>query len=98
MPSSGGDTARFSFFEWDENKSRSNASKHGIDFEDAVNVFADPHAVMFESRRSSGEVRYLAVGRVEDRCLTVVFTLRSDRIRIISARRARKSERQRYGQ
>ena len=85
-------------FEWDPQKRRSNVVKHGIDFARALLVFSDPLAVIFESRSHESETRQLIVGQVDGRLVTVVFTLREGRIRIVSARRARKSERRRYGQ
>lgn len=83
-------------FEWDENKRLSNIRKHGIDFLDARWVFSDPNAITFPSHRDHAEPRFLTVGRVGIRAVTVVFTMRGDRIRIISARRCRAQERRRY--
>jgi uncharacterized DUF497 family protein len=84
-------------FEWDEKKNAENLQKHGIDFAKAKDVFADPHAVTFRSGVPLSEERYLTIGIVDDRLITVVFTIRNDRTRIISARRARKNEREVYG-
>lgn len=83
-------------FEWDEDKRLSNIRKHGIDFRDAMRVFSDPAAIMFPSRADHGEPRFLAVGRTGTRLVTVVFTRRGNRIRIISARRSRDEERRLY--
>ncbi len=82
-------------FEWDENKRISNLRKHGIDFKDAVKLFFAPHIIM-ESNVRDGELRLGAVGKVNDVVVTVIFTLREGRIRIISARRARKNEKEAY--
>ena len=87
----------FEAFEWDENKNVINAAKHGIDFADALKVFSDPNAVMFESSGQRQEQRRLVVGMVDGILVTVVFTVHRERIRIISARRSRTSERRRYG-
>jgi len=84
-------------FEWDEYKNAQNVEKHGIDFVKAKDVFADPCAVTVSSKVRHSEERYLAIGIVDDRLITVVFTIRNDRTRIISARRARKNEREVYG-
>jgi hypothetical protein len=84
-------------FEWDENKNARNLEKHGIDFVKAKDVFADPNSVTFRSGVRHSEERYLTIGIVDDRLITVVFTIRNDRTRIISARRARKKEREVYG-
>jgi uncharacterized DUF497 family protein len=85
-------------FEWDERKRKSNAEKHQIDFEDAVAVFSDPAALVVPSSRRRDEQRHLLVGELDGMLITVVYTLRGDSVRIISARRAHKSERKRYGQ
>jgi len=81
-------------FEWDEAKSRSNLAKHGIDFPTAAAVFVGPLLTV----RSAfvDEERLLAIGEVNGRAVTVIYTLRDDRIRIISARRARCDERRQY--
>ncbi len=85
-------------FEWDENKAESNFLKHGIQFEEAVTVFADPYLLFTEdSSNSQGEEREWAIGETEDGSIVVVvFTMRGERIRIISARKATKRECQQY--
>jgi uncharacterized DUF497 family protein len=85
-------------FEWDNNKAESNALKHGITFEEAVTVFADPYLLFTEdSRHSQREEREWAIGEAENgSVVVVVFTMRGERIRIISARKATKRECQRY--
>lgn len=83
-------------FEWDENKRRLNITKHGIDFEDAKRVFDDPSAYMYRSPQSALEQRFVAVGTANGVLVAVIYT-RRERIRIISARIARRSERQAYG-
>ncbi|MBN3876568.1 MULTISPECIES: BrnT family toxin [unclassified Nostoc] len=85
-------------FEWDENKAESNFLKHGIEFEEAVTVFADPYLLFTEdSSHSQGEEREWAIGEIEDGSIVVVvFTMRGERIRIISARKATKKECQQY--
>ena len=81
-------------FEWDPAKNEANIAKHGIDFEDAIEIFATS-VVVFRSDRED-EVRWGAIGDVEGREITVFYTLRADRYRIISARRARTNEREAY--
>jgi uncharacterized protein len=85
-------------FEWDENKAESNFVKHGIQFEEAVTVFADPYLIFTEdSSHSQAEEREWAIGEAEDGSIVVVvFTMRGERIRIISARKATKKECQQY--
>ena len=82
-------------FEWDERKRRSNLNKHGLDFFDVNAVFEAPHIVA-PSVYEGEEKRFLAIGTIEGRCVTVVYTTRSGVIRIISFRRARHAERQKY--
>jgi uncharacterized protein len=81
-------------FDWNERKSEQNLAKHGIDFEDATEVFYGP-IILHRSDRKNEE-RWIAIGSLEDRLITVVFTRREDVIRIISARRARKNEEREY--
>jgi uncharacterized protein len=81
-------------FEWDMNKCKANLIKHGIDFDDAIDVFDGP-IVIHPSDRNNEE-RWLAIGSSENRLIAVVFTRRADIIRIISARRARKNEESEY--
>lgn len=83
-------------FEWDADKNASNSEKHGIWFEDAVVVFAQIHYLSPSLRHESGEVRFFAVGIWETKEITVFFTWRGERRRIISARRARHEEREIY--
>jgi uncharacterized protein len=81
-------------FDWNERKSESNLAKHGIDFDNAIEVFYGP-IVLRRSDRNNEE-RWVAVGHSKNRLIAVVFTRRSDIIRIISARRARKNEERAY--
>jgi uncharacterized DUF497 family protein len=88
-------------FEWDESKARSNARKHGVRFEDAMLVFADPCALVEQDRVESGEFRWRTLGLAGDIVLVLVaHTVRNEQedeiIRIISARRATRRERKRY--
>ena len=84
-------------FEWDEEKEKINISKHGIDFEIASHVFLDPNRLEYYDEKHSSEYedRYITIGYVSD-VLTVVYTYRSDSIRIISARIATKKEKEAY--
>jgi uncharacterized protein len=81
-------------FEWDEGKRQSNIAKHYIDFRDAIRVFDGPRFETTESRR--GEDRIVAIGSVENIEIVVVYVMRAQRRRIISARRAHRNERQDY--
>lgn len=75
-------------FEWDAAKSKRNAEKRGVTFDEATTVFGDPLALTFDDVEHSGdEERYLTFGlSVAIRALVVAHTARGDTIRIISAR------------
>jgi uncharacterized DUF497 family protein len=81
-------------FEWDEEKSKANLIKHGIDFDDASEVFYGP-AIIRGSNRNNEE-RWIAIGKSHDRIVAVIFTRRNDLIRIISARHPRPNEERAY--
>ena len=85
-------------FEWDPRKESANRRKHRVSFEEAVAVFGDPLARIFDDPDRSGrEARELIVGRSkQQRLLVVCFVQRDDRIRIFSARKATRQERQDY--
>src|SRR3954468_702877 len=83
-------------FEWDENKRVSNVEKHGLDFADCLDVFLDPDAFVYLSVRSEAEKRYVIIGRIGERSVSVVFTRRGSLIRLISARSSGRNERRRY--
>ena len=73
-------------FEWDEKKNRENQKKHGISFERAQFAFADPNRVVSEDvDHSTEEPRYHCMGIAGYGILTVIFTYRGNKIRIISA-------------
>lgn len=85
-------------FEWDARKALTNRMKHGISFEEAMTVFNDPLARIFgDSDHSMTESREIIVGvSQKQRLLLVCFTERRKAVRIISARKATKLERQDY--
>lgn len=87
-------------FEWDEFKAAANLQKHGVSFEEATTVFSNPQAVIFDDEaHSTNEQREIIIGHSSrDRLLLISFTERSAIIRIISARRATRKERQDYEQ
>lgn len=83
-------------FIWDDVKNSINRRKHGIDFEDAAKIFADDNRIEFlDSLHSDEEDRYITIGRVRN-ILFVVYTEREDKIRLITARKANKEERELY--
>jgi uncharacterized DUF497 family protein len=82
---------------WDPEKAATNLQKHGIDFADAVGVFEDLYALTREDPDAQGEQRLVSVGMdFLGRVLTIVYTHRGVRTRLISARPARKRERDAY--
>jgi uncharacterized DUF497 family protein len=86
-------------FEWGDAKAESNLAKPRVPFDYATRVFLDEVVIDFDtSRESDGEARRKAVGQIEGRVFTVVYALRGNVIRIISARRANAMEKKLYGQ
>lgn len=81
-------------FEWDEEKNEVNAAKHGIDFDEAAEVFYGFIVVRRSDRND--EKRWNAIGISSEKLIAVTFTMRGANIRIISARRARKNEERDY--
>ena len=82
-------------FEFDDKKSRSNLSKHGVDFVEAQKLWEDPELIQIQAK-SDDEPRFLLIGRIGKKYWSAVITYRDDNIRIISVRRARKAEVQLY--
>ena len=78
-------------FEFDRNKNESNKQKHGIDFNEAKELWEDPDYVEVPVKISD-EPRFLTIGKIAGKLWTGVITYRSDNIRIISVRRSRKEE------
>ena len=78
-------------FEFDPRKSRSNAAKHGIDFEGAQALWEDPDLIEIPAR-TADEPRFLVVGRIGGTHWSGIITYRQGRVRIISVRRARPEE------
>jgi uncharacterized DUF497 family protein len=78
-------------FEFDENKSKSNRQKHGIDFIKIQALWEDSDRVEIPAR-TDDEPRYLIIGKIENIMWSVIITYREDIIRIISARRSRERE------
>lgn len=86
-------------FEWDDVKAAQNYAKHGVSFERARRAFFDPFSAgEIDDRADYGEDRFTIVGMVEATLITVAYTERGDRIRIISARQATRHEQDDYFQ
>jgi hypothetical protein len=83
-------------FEWDQRKGSANLRKHGVDFADAATVLHDNRAVTL-SDDDSDERRYITIGMdALGRVLVVIYAMRGERTRIISARRSTRRERAAY--
>ena len=73
-------------FEWDDKKDKENQLKHGVSFALAQIAFLDENRIILEDLGHSGEeVRYYCLGKVAGGIMTVRFTYRNRRIRIIGA-------------
>lgn len=84
-------------FEWDEEKNGENVRKHGLDFSDAVEVFDGPMLTDVDARADYGETRFISLGFLKNFVVVVVYTEQDeDTVRIISARKALKHERERF--
>lgn len=82
-------------FEFDPQKSKKNKAKHGVDFVEAQELWDDPDGIGFPAP-SEDEPRYALLGMIGGKLWAGFYTIRSDRIRLISVRRARKGERKLY--
>jgi uncharacterized protein len=85
-------------FEWDTSKAEENLLKHAVTFEEAVSVFANPLAVIFDDElHSEEEPREIIVGHSsQNRLLLICFVERKELVRLISARPATVKERKDY--
>jgi len=79
-------------FEWDPRKNRANLQKHGIDFTDVPAIFGNFYVEGPDERFDYGEPRMIAYGQLGPHVVAVVFCWRRDRRRLISARKATRSE------
>jgi uncharacterized DUF497 family protein len=83
-------------YQWNRDKAAANLRKHSIDFADAVSIFSDNLAITIPDERF-GEERFVTIGvDALGRVLVVVYTMRDEEIRLISARRATRQERRQY--
>ncbi len=85
-------------FEWDKNKAASNLSKHGVSFDEARTAFDDPLYIDFyDPDHSYDEHRYIIIGQsMQNSLLIISYTERGNVIRLISARKATRKERETY--
>jgi uncharacterized DUF497 family protein len=82
-------------FEWDDGKNATNRAKHGISFEEAATIWEGP-VVTGQDERHHSEVREISFGLVGLTVVCVVHTERNGKTRIISARKATRSERKEF--
>ena len=78
-------------FEYDRNKSQTNKEKHGIDFVEVQEIWNDENLIEM-SAKNVDEQRYMLIGKIKEKYWSVIITKRSEKIRIISARRSRNEE------
>jgi len=79
-------------FEYDENKSKQNLAKHGIDFDVAQSLWDDPGMLELPSKKATTETRFLVIGVINQKHWSAIITYRGKNIRIISVRRSRIDE------
>lgn len=82
-------------FEWDDDKNSSNKTKHGIDFETAKELWLDENRLEIRVPCPI-EDRWIVIGKLQRKIWTAIYTIRSESVRIISVRRARKKEEELY--
>ena len=80
-------------FEWDSKKSDQNEKKHGVTFQDALEIWQSIHLTASDLAQSKGgELRSATIGFIQGKLFTAVWTKRGESIRIISVRRSRSGE------
>ena len=79
-------------FEYDENKSKHNLAKHGIDFDVAQLLWDDPGMLELPSKKATTETRFLIISTINQKHWSAIITYRGKNIRIISVRRSRIDE------
>ena len=86
-------------FEWDPDKAIVDLEKHGISFDEASLAFFDPNAIeLFDDLNSEDEIRFQLIGISRVRLLFVGYTLRDDRVRIVTARKANAKQKKYYNE
>ena len=83
-------------FEYDENKSKINKEKHGVDFVEAQNLWQNENALVVPANIVDEEIRYALISTYKNKCYVAIYTIRDDVYRIISVRRCRKNEERSY--
>lgn len=92
------DLRKLAGFEWNDGNIDKSYQKHGVSMREAEELFSDEQVLLIEDiDHSQQEDRYIAIGKIEDGIvLFAVFTVRGNKVRIISARKANKKERKEY--
>ncbi|CAN5276987.1 BrnT family toxin [soil metagenome] len=83
-------------FEWDEEKRLSNIRKHGIDFADVWRFFESERVIFIDNRFDYNELRFVSIGILTARILTITYTETDEITRIITARKSTKNEQNKY--
>jgi hypothetical protein len=83
-------------YEWDGAKNRSNLAKHGLDFEDAEQVFFGPCVTFVDDRLDYGEERLVTLGLLAGRLVVIAHVPRGHSTRIISMRKGNRREQETY--
>ena len=79
-------------FEFNERKSTANLGKHGIDFVEAQQIWADPKRLEVPARTDGSELRFMVIGEVNGKVWSAVVTYRGSAVRIISGRHTKQKE------
>lgn len=82
-------------FEFDQEKSEANKKKHGIDFDDAQKLWHDSDRMVVPAQNLD-EPRFVLIAKIQENYWSAIYTIRIDKIRLISVRRSRKNEKEIY--
>lgn len=83
-------------FEWDEAKRQQTIANRGVDILRAARIFEGVVLRSVDARQDYGEVRYRAIGMVSEDCFVLIYTQREAAIRLITAWKGGRHERERY--
>ncbi len=82
-------------FEFDQEKSEANKKKHGIDFDDAQKLWHDSDRMVVPAQNLD-EPRFVLIAKIQENYWSAIYTIRQNKIRLISVRRSRKNEKEIY--
>lgn len=83
-------------FSWDDEKRRKNLLERNVDLLYAAQIFENPILVACDRRKDYGELRWIAVGEVDDECFVVIYANRDDTIRLITAWKGGRRDKRKY--